>query len=263
LEERVGERTRELKDAQERLLKSERLAAIGEAAAMIGHDLRNPLTGINATVYYLKTKLSWKKDTKTQELLRLIDGDVEYANKIITDLLYYSREVQLELTETTPRAIAKEALLLVETPRNVQITNSAQNKPRIKIDAAKMKRVLGNLVRNAFDAMPDGGEFTVESHESDGKVHMIFSDTGTGMGKEIMEKLWTPFFTTKAKGMGLGLAICKRIVEAHGGEISVESNVGKGTTFTVAVPIKPKVEKRGEKIWVNVQESLSPTMMKA
>lgn len=263
LEERVEERTRELKDAQERLLKSERLAAIGEAAAMIGHDLRNPLTGMNAAVYYLKTKLSSKRDKKTKEILGLIDNNIEYANNIVTDLLYYSKEVQLGLAETTPRAITKEALSLIETPKNVQVTNSAQNKPRIKMDVAKMKRVLGNLLRNAFDAMPDGGKLTITSHESDGKVHMIFCDTGTGMGKEIMEKLWTPFFTTKAKGMGLGLAICKRIVEAHGGEISVESIVEKGTTFTVAIPIKLKVEKRGEKIWVNVQESLSPTMTKA
>ena len=263
LEERVNERTRELKEAQERLLKSERLAAIGEAAAMIGHDLRNPLTGISATVYYLKTKVCPKKAKKVLELLRLINDNIEYANNIVNDLLYYSKEMRLDLSETTPRAITKEALSLIEAPKNVQVINSAQNKPRIKMDAAKMKRVLGNLLRNAFDAMLDGGKLTVTSHESDGKVHMIFSDTGTGMSKEVLQKLWTPFFTTKAKGMGLGLAICKRVVEAHGGEISVESNVEKGTTFTVAIPIKPRVEKRGEKIWVNMQESLSPTMTRA
>jgi signal transduction histidine kinase len=94
-------------------------------------------------------------------------------------------------------------------------------------------------------------------------VEVIFVDTGIGMAKEVMEKLWTPFFTTKAKGMGLGLSICKRIIEAHGGRISVESTIGKGTTFKVTIPKEPKLkEKGGEKVWVNVPESLLSTTTK-
>jgi PAS domain S-box-containing protein len=235
LEELVEKRTRQLKEAQEQLIKSERLAAIGQVAAMVGHDIRNPLTGIKGAAYYLKTKLGPKMDEKAREMLEIIDKDVEHSNKIITDLMEYSKEIRLELTETTPKSIVREALSLVEVPENAQVLDLTQSEPKIKMDVEKMKRVFDNLVKNAVDAMPNGGKLTITSRESDGNVELAFADTGIGMTKEIMEKIWTPFFTTKARGMGLGLAICKRIIEAHRGKISVESMVGKGTTFTVTV----------------------------
>jgi PAS domain S-box-containing protein len=263
LEELVEKRTRQLKEAQEQLIKSERLAAIGQVAAMVGHDLRNPLTGIKGAAYYLKTKLGPKMDEKAREMLELINKDVEHSNKIITDLMEYSKEIRLELTETTPKSIVKEALSLVEVPKNVQVLDLTQSEPKIKMDSEKMKRVFDNLVKNAVDAMPNGGKLTITNRESDGNVEIAFADAGIGMTKEIMEKLWTPFFTTKSRGMGLGLAICKRIIEAHGGKISVESTVGKGTTFTVTIPIEPKIKEGGEKVWVNATESLLSTTTKA
>jgi signal transduction histidine kinase len=110
--------------------------------------------------------------------------------------------------------------------------------------------------------MPKGGRLTIKSTKLNENVQITFSDTGMGMTKETLEKLWAPLFTTKAKGMGLGLAICKRIVEAHGGSISVESVVGKGTTFAITIPIKPRSELGGEKIWVSELESLSLTTTK-
>jgi len=262
LEELVKERTRKLRLAQEQLLKAERLAAIGEVAAMVGHDLRNPLTGIAGAAYYLKTKFGSKMDKKTKEMLELIEKDIEYSNNIINGLLNYSREIRLELTETTPKSIIKDALTLVEVPSNIRILDLTENKPKIEIDTQKMKRVFVNIIKNAIDAMPEGGELTIASKELNGNLEIAFTDTGTGIPKDIMEKIWTPLFTTKAKGMGLGLSICKRIVEAHGGSISVESIVGKGTTFTVTFPIKPKIE-GGEKTWVNMPESSLLTTMKA
>jgi PAS domain S-box-containing protein len=263
LEEKVEERTRQLKDAQEKLIKSERLAAIGQVAAMVGHDLRNPLTGIKGATYYLKTKLGPKMDEKAREMLELIDKDVEHSNKIITDLMEYSKEIRLELTETTPKSIVRDALSLVEVPENVQVLDLTQSEPKIKMDVEKMKRVFYNLVKNAVDAMSKGGKLTITSRESDGNVELAFADTGIGMTKEIMGKLCTPFFTTKARGMGLGLAICKRIIEAHGGKISVESTIGKGTTFKVTISIEPKIKEGGEKVWVNALESLLSTTTKA
>jgi PAS domain S-box-containing protein len=263
LEEMVEKRTKQLKEAQEQLIKSERLAAIGQVATMVGHDLRNPLTGIKGAAYYLKTKPALKKDKRANEMLGLIEKDIEYSNKIITDLLEYSREIHLELTETTPRSIIAETLSLLETIKDIQVENFAQNEPRIKIDIEKANRVFVNLIKNAFDAMPHGGKMTIKSTVTNGNVEFTFTDTGMGMTKDQMGKLWTPFFTTKAKGMGLGLSICKRIVEAHGGRISVESMAGVGTTFTVVVPIEPKPTEGGEKVWVNVPESLSSTTTKA
>ncbi len=263
LEELVEKRTRQLKEAEEQLIKSERLAAIGQVAAMVGHDLRNPLTSIKGATYYLKKKLGLKMDEKAMEMLELIEKDIEHSNEIITDLMEYSKEIRLELTETTPKSIVRDALSLVEVLENVQILDLTQSEPKIKVDVAKMKRVFGNLIKNAIDAMPIGGKLAITSRESNANMEIAFADTGIGMAKEVMEKIWTPFFTTKAKGMGLGLAICKRIIEAHGGSISVESTVGKGTTFTVTIPIKPKIEEGGEKVWVNVLESLSSTTTKA
>ena len=101
-----------------------------------------------------------------------------------------------------------------------------------------MRRVFINLIQNAIDAMPQGGTITVSSRKFDGNVEITLTDTGSGMSKKIMENLWKPFQTTKAKGLGLGLAICKRIVDAHGGSVSVKSEVGKGTTFTMQLPLR-------------------------
>ncbi|MCJ7429741.1 ATP-binding protein, partial [Candidatus Bathyarchaeota archaeon] len=119
----------------------------------------------------------------------------------------------------------------------------------------KIKRACLNLVRNAIDAMPEGGTLTIKSEQTDSHLKISFSDSGVGMPKETMERLWTPLFTTKAKGMGFGLSICKRIVEAHGGSIVVESRLGKGTTFTITIPIQPRAKKGGEEIWVKPLES--------
>jgi len=265
LEELVERRTRQLKEAQEKLIKSERLAAIGQVASMVGHDLRNPLTGIIGATYYLKRKLESDEDQTTREMLELIEKSVQYSDIIIKDLLEYSREIKLEFTETTAKSLLKEALMLVEVPANVKVVDETQDKQKLEVDVEKTKRVFVNIVKNAIDAMPHGGKLMITSKESNGNVEFTLADTGTGMTQEVMEKIRTPFFTTKAKGMGLGLAICKRIVEAHGGELFVQSKVGKGTTFTVTLPLSPKVkkEKGGEKIWVNPPEFLLSTTTKA
>ena len=258
LELKVKQRTQQLMEAQKRLLKSERLAAIGEIAAMVGHDLRNPLTGIAGATYYLKMKSDPKMGKKAREMLELIEEDIEYSNKIISDLLEYSIELRLEMAETTPKTIVKEALSLVKFPINIQVLDSTRTEPKIKVDAEKMKKAFVNIIKNAIDAMPKGGKLTITSKESDGSLEITFSDTGVGMSKDTLEKLWAPLFTTKAKGMGLGLPICKRIIEAHGGNISVDSTVGKGTTLTVTIPVEPKLEGE-EKVWVELPESLLST----
>jgi signal transduction histidine kinase len=263
LEELVEERTKALKEAQEQLIKSERLATIGQVAAMVGHDLRNPLTGIKGAVYYLKNKFGPKVDPKVLEMLKLIEENVQYANEIVADLLEYSREIKLEFKEATPKAIIAETLLTVKIPEGIEILDLTRDTPKIKVDINKMKRVFGNLIKNAVDAMPKGGKLTIMSKESNGNVEITFTDTGKGIPKDVLEKIWTPFFTTKSKGMGLGLPICKRLIEAHGGKITVESKVGEGTTVTVTIPIESKIVEGGEKIWLEVPESSSSTMMKA
>jgi signal transduction histidine kinase len=250
------------KQMEQQLFKSERLAAIGELAAMIGHDLRNPLTGIIGAAYYLRTKASLKMDPKAREMLEIIEKDIAHSNKIINDLLEYSHEIKLEVTETTPKQLAREAFALVTVPENVQVINLAEDEPKLKVDVDKLTRTFANVIKNAFDAMPVGGTLTVRCKRQDGNLDFIFGDTGVGMSKEVLDKIWSPLFTTKAKGMGFGLPICKRVIEAHGGKISVESAVGKGSTFTVTVPIEPRVD-GGEQIWAKMPESLSSMMTKA
>jgi PAS domain S-box-containing protein len=254
LERLVEERTKQLKETQTELLRAERLAAIGEIAAMVGHDLRNPLTGIVGATYYLKKKLGSRADDKTREMLELIENDVEHSNRIISDLLDYSRDIKLEMKETNPKAIMNDALSLIAVPPNIQVIDETEDTPTIRVDAEKMKRVFVNLIKNAIDAMPKSGKLTVSNRKIDDFLEFIFSDTGIGMSKETIGRIFTPLFTTKAKGMGLGLPICKRIIEAHGGRISVESTVGKGSTFTVTIPIEPRQE-GGERVWTEEPES--------
>jgi PAS domain S-box-containing protein len=262
LEHKVEERTSELKKSQEQLLKAQRLAVMGELAGMVGHDLRNPLTSIAGAQYYLKKQSGLKPEGKTKEMLEVIAKNVEYSNKIINDLLDYSREIELEIVNCTPKLIVKESLSLVKIPKNIQVIDSTENRPKIKIDVDKVKRAFVNIIKNAVEAMPRGGKLEIKSKRLKGTVEFTFSDTGAGMSKETQKKLWTPLFTTKAKGMGFGLPICKRFIEAHGGSISVKSIRGKGTTFTVTFPIEPKIEKGGEKVWVKPLESSSWMMTK-
>lgn len=222
---------------------------------MIGHDIRNPLTGIAGAAYYIKSKYAQKMDDKAKEMLAVIEEDIERSNKIINDLLEYSREIKLDLTESNPKSIVKEVLSIVKIPKCIQIIDLTRNKPKAEVDPEKIRRALANIIKNAIDAMPKGGTLKIESRNARGTLEIAFTDTGIGMSKENLEKVWTPLFTTKAKGMGFGLPICKRLIEAHGGKISVESTLGKGTTFTVTIPLKPKM-KENEETWVNLPENL-------
>jgi signal transduction histidine kinase len=194
-----------------------------------------------------------------KNMLRTIDECISHSDKIINDLLDYSREIRLELTETTPSQMIRQALEQTQVPEKILLTNLTQEEPWLKADKEKMMRVFLNLTRNALDAMPNGGTLSIRSEKEKGKVVFVFEDTGIGMTKETQNKLWTPLFTTKAKGMGFGLAICKRIVEAHGGTISVESTVGKGTKISVTIPVNPKPTNRNEETWVIDQKLLSST----
>lgn len=239
----------ERKKMREALFRSERLAAIGETAAMVGHDLRNPLTGITGATYYLRTKEGSKLSKKGKKMLQLIQEDIQRSDKIINDLLEYSKEIRLEPVQTDAKSITETALKLVKIPKKMHVVNSAKKEPKIELDREKMIRVLVNLITNAVDAMPKGGTLTIASTRSGDNVRVAFRDTGEGMTTETLARIWSPLFTTKAKGIGLGIPIAKRLVEAHGGSISVETKLGKGSTFTVKLPIQRNLEGREGKPW--------------
>ena len=218
------------------LNKSHRFAAIGELSVMIAHDLRNPLQGITVAADFLTMEKTSSPEKKSR-MLDLIKKDVVYCEKIVNDLLGYSRDIKIAPLRTNVKDLLDSSLSHVKVPENVQIKNLIQENPNIEVDVEKMERVFDNLIKNAIDAMTEGGSLTVKTDVSGSKVLISFADTGKGMTDEEMGKLFVPLYTTKAKGMGFGLAICKRITEAHQGKISVESKVGKGTTFSISLPL--------------------------
>ncbi|MCW4004740.1 MAG: PAS domain S-box protein [Candidatus Bathyarchaeota archaeon] len=240
LEQLVAKRTKQLQQAQAKLVKAEKLAAIGELAGMVGHDLRNPLSAIRNAVYYLRVKQDTISNRVKQEMLGAIDNAILRSDKIINDLLDYSHEIHLEITEFSIRSILKEALSHLQVPNNVRIEDETLEEPLISADKDRLLRVFINLTKNAFEAMPQGGTLKVKSARRGDCVRISFTDTGVGIPKEELSKLFTPLVTTKAQGMGFGLAVCKRFVEAHGGKITVKSALGKGSVFTVTLPIEPQ-----------------------
>ena len=227
----------ELKAANESLLKLERLAAIGELAGMVGHDLRNPLAGIKNAVYLLKKKgVNLEADQKA--MLEIIGKGINHSDKIINDLLEYSKEMQLDLRWGSPRELLAESLNLIKVSEKVEIINKIPNELGFRCDHHKMLRVFSNLINNAIDAMPNGGTITVLGRQIGSTVEISFADTGIGIPEDILPSIFSPLFTTKAQGMGFGLSICKRIVDAHGGNITVKSRESAGTTFTICLPLK-------------------------
>jgi PAS domain S-box-containing protein len=228
----------EKKELEDRLVKSERLAAIGELATMVAHDLRNPLQGISNGLFFIKRAT---KDVDNAAKLKPIIGSMEksisYSAKILTDLLDFSREIILYRAKTTPVSMVENALESISIPENVKLVNTITDNQEFIVDVDKMNRVITNIIKNAIDAMSKGGSLEIFSRIESNNFELYFKDTGSGIPKQKMDKLWVPFVTTKAQGMGLGLPICKRIIEAHGGEILVDTVEGKGTTFCLQLPL--------------------------
>jgi signal transduction histidine kinase len=229
----------EIGDKNNRLRHSEKMVTIGQMVTMIGHDLRNPLTGLQNSAYILKKRLGSNADEMTKQIFELMDYDVKYSNRIINDLLDYSRDTKLDFIKTSPNAIVGESLAMVPVPTNIIVVSEVQTDPKVALDRLSIKRAFINTIINAIEAMPNGGTLRISSRTVGDNIEFFFSDTGRGIDESTMKKLWTPFVTTKAKGMGLGLAIIKQVIDAHGGKISVSTEEGKGTTFTFTLPMKP------------------------
>lgn len=229
---------KELKEAQEQLVRKEKLAVLGKLSGGIGHELRNPLGAIKNSIYLLNLVLE-NPEPDVKEAIDIINTEVVRSEDIISSLLDFAwpklpvrRLVQVNtvLKESLSRHIVPERIIIVN--------NSDQNVPEIMADPDKLIQVLGNLITNAIQAMPDGGILTVTTNNTGSDtVAITITDTGTGITEENMSKMFEPLFTTKTKGIGLGLVISKMIVEAHGGHIDMKSAPGKGTAFTIHLPI--------------------------
>ncbi len=169
-------------------------------------------------------------------MLKIIDDAVNHSDKIINDLLDYARNLHLELQDLSAKKLLDESLQMVQIPVRIEIYNNLREGLRFQVDLDKIKRVFINLIKNAIDAMPNGGILEISGKIQNDYIEISFADQGIGISEENKSKIFSPLFTTKAQGMGFGLSICKRIVEAHDGKIFVRSTLGKGTTFEVRLP---------------------------
>ncbi|MBT0159441.1 GHKL domain-containing protein [Candidatus Bathyarchaeota archaeon A05DMB-2] len=238
LEALVEEKTRQLKD-------SERLAAIGQTAGMVGHDIRNPLQAIIGEVYLANTELSSlpnsEEKTNLLESLKMIKQNIEYINKIVLDLQDFAKPLNPFAEETNIEQMIQELLMKNGVSPKIHTETKIEADARIVwADSAYIRRIFGNLVSNAVQAMPDGGKLTIQAHREKDTVVITVQDTGVGIPENAKDKLFTPLFTTKAKGQGFGLAVVKRLTEALGGIVTFESQEGKGTTFTIRLPAPNK-----------------------
>jgi PAS domain S-box-containing protein len=231
----------ERKRIEKQHAKLEKLATIGELATMVAHDLRNPLTSIRNASFYVKGTCPHRENTECRaalEMLNIIDQETIFANNIINELLEFSTKGPLQKGKKNINRIIEDSLKVSNIPKSINIEKHFAGKTTARVDKGQLQRVFLNIIQNAAHSMPNGGKLIITTTGTKDHVEITFTDTGTGMAEEDMSKLFTPFFTTKAKGIGLGLAICKRIVEEHGGTIGFKSKVGQGTTFTIALPKK-------------------------
>jgi PAS domain S-box-containing protein len=237
LEEIVKEKTQKLKDA-------ERLVAIGETAAMVGHDLRNPLQVVVNLIYLARLQMESLpqfereivKKTSLDETLGTILEMSDYMNKIVLDLQDFARPLRPELIDVDLLQLVRDTLLAITIPEQTEVLLEVDANITAMADPNLMKRVFTNLILNAVQAMPDGGKLMIKAQMDGDFISIAVQDTGAGIPKDMMPRLFQPLVTGKSKGTGLGLAVSKRLVEAHDGSISIESEVGVGTKVTVRLP---------------------------
>lgn len=225
---------------------AERLAAIGATAGMVGHDIRNPLQTIAGEVYLAKTAMAVIPDGEVKrsmtESLDIIERQIDYVNKIVQDLQDFSKPIKPNLKKIDLDKVCRELISKTSVPENITVLCQVQpDAKQLVSDPDLLRRVMVNLVTNAVQAMPDGGKLGIKAYPDGQDVVLTVDDTGCGITKDASVKLFTPLFTTKAKGQGFGLAVVKRMTEALGGTVTFESEVGKGTRFFVRLPSKAKI----------------------
>ncbi len=234
----------ERKSAQAALQDAERLAAIGQTATMIGHDLRNPLQALQYTlelerIYFNSLSSDAQSDprvAKAAQLFSNMEQQIQYMDKIVSDLQDYARPLRPEVEETRLAALIDSTLSVLTIPDSISVSINVPASLAAAVDSHLMQRLLANLILNAVQAMPNGGELIIGGAMDGEGVSLTVRDTGQGVPHEMRDKLFSPLITGKAKGTGLGLAVVKRIAEAHNGTITFESGDEKGTTFAVWLP---------------------------
>ena len=237
---------RALRDTQEQLLQSEKLAAMGRLTSQIAHELNNPLYGIMNTLELLKTEIP--ADNKRRKILEMALSETIRLSDLLRKMLSFSKPDQEERHPVDINSVLDEILLLhekqlKENDINIEAT-FAEGLELVNASKNQLRQVFLNMVANARDAMSNGGTLAVVIHSDTDKVYVEISDTGTGIREEHLDKIFDSFFTTKGevKGVGLGLSVCYGFIQDHGGDIEVKSEVGAGTTFTISLPVYTEVD---------------------
>jgi signal transduction histidine kinase len=233
-----------LKETQDELVRKEKLAMLGQVAGSVGHELRNPLGVMSNAVYFLQTVLEGS-DESVKEYLGIILDEITRSEHIVEELLDAVRTRSPDLATHGVAELIGQILRQCTIPASVTVTlDIPETISPFKVDAQQMQQVLRNLISNGVDAMPEGGTLLIRAVENrqDGTVCLSVRDSGSGMPPEVLAQLFQPLFTTKARGIGLGLVVAKNLVQVNGGSMKVESEVGKGSVFSVTLPgVNPAV----------------------
>jgi len=234
---------KERQDLQEQLKRTEQQAMLGQLASGIAHEIKNPVNFISLSLDHLASILARTNNisqSETDELIKRIKEEIQRINHMLNNFLDLGRELIISPITIRANAVLEDCLSLVSSRLNTHrielIKEFTPIIPEVKMDIDKMKSCFLNILNNSIDAMPDGGKIIVSLSREDNLVVYKFKDTGEGIKEEDLEHVFEPYFTTKKNGIGLGLAITRRIVRAHGGEVILKSESGKGTEVTIKIP---------------------------
>jgi signal transduction histidine kinase len=240
------EKLRERETLEKRLYEAEHLSRVGQLASGIAHEIRNPLNYISLAIDHLKTEMLPLCGAKCSELESLADNikeEVRRANYMVVNFMNYGRPLKLRRAAVDYRELLTKVLPVLQgrlTEQHVDVVQQIPaDLPPLWVDGELFRNCILNFVTNSSQAMPDGGTITLGAQLENGLVKLTFSDQGSGIHSEDIDKIFQPYFTTKDVGIGLGLAITERIIKEHDGEIAVESVVGAGTIITVTLPQQP------------------------
>ncbi|MFY9269116.1 MAG: ATP-binding protein [Candidatus Manganitrophaceae bacterium] len=256
------EKLRRQRELEDRLRQAERLSVLGQMASGIAHEIRNPLNLINLSIDHLRSQFAnWdeSRQREAEEIISNVKIEIYRLNQMIEDFLKYGKPLRLHFAETGVDGLLREVLRLAQhkaTEQRIEIVADLNpDLPKMEVDPEQLKTCFLNIVLNAIQAMPTGGKLEVRvgfdlppvksvQADRDGRkgerqmMTLVFRDTGGGIGKEDLQKVFEPYFTTKARGVGLGLAITKKIIEEHGGSIGIESFPQQGTVVTIRLPVR-------------------------